>query len=78
MLVDISLLSEDFKRLIGGSDGGGLDRLVQFIGTLSVSGTAQQTWCLRAISQCFMDGVDLRTYEDVTRLTRSYAHAINF
>lgn len=76
ILVDVSLLSEDFKRALSGEAG--LDRLVQFIGRLSLSPGNNKTWCLLAMTYKFMDGVDLQSYEEVVRITRPYAKAINF
>ncbi|VDD75199.1 unnamed protein product [Mesocestoides corti] len=76
VLVDVSLLSEGFKRILAGDSG--QDRLIQFIGALSVCSTNRKVWMLRAVAHSFMDGVDLRAYEEVVRLTRPYAHAINF
>nr|CDS32841.1 expressed protein [Hymenolepis microstoma] len=76
ILVDVSLLSEDFKHALSGEVG--LDRLVQFIGRLSLSPGDKKTWCLLAMTYKFMDGVDLRSYEEVVRITRPYAKAINF
>lgn len=76
VLVDVSLLSEDAKRALARE--GGLHRLVQFIGILSLAPTGGKTWVLRAQTCTFMDGVDLSSYEEVVRLTRPYAKAINF
>ncbi|VDO04707.1 unnamed protein product [Rodentolepis nana] len=76
ILVDVSMLSEDFKRALSGEAG--LDRLVQFIGRLSLSPGNKKTWCLLAMAYKFMDGVNLQSYKEVVRITRPYAKAINF
>lgn len=76
ILVDVSLLSEEFKRSL--TVDAGLERLVQFIGSLSLSPGNKKIWCLRALTHAFMDGVDMKSYEEVVRITRSYAQTINF
>ncbi|KAL5113052.1 hypothetical protein TcWFU_010093 [Taenia crassiceps] len=76
ILVDVSLLPGDFKRSL--TVDAGLNRLVQFIGSLSLSPSNKKNWRLQALVHTFMDGVDMRSYGEVVRITRSYAQAINF
>ncbi|KAH9287089.1 hypothetical protein ECG_01623 [Echinococcus granulosus] len=76
ILVDVSLLSGDFKRSL--TVDAGLKRLVQFIGSLLLSPNSRKNWSLRALTHTFMDGVDMRSYGEVVRITRPYAQAINF
>ncbi|VDM32679.1 unnamed protein product [Hydatigera taeniaeformis] len=76
MLVDVSLLPGDFKRSL--TVDAGLSRLIQFIGTLSLCPSNENIWRLRALTHTFMDGVDMRSYGEVVRITRPYAQDINF
>lgn len=76
ILVDVSLLSEQFKQALSGEAG--QDRLVQFIGRLSLSPVNKKTWCLSAMTFKFMDGIDVQSYEEVVQITRPYAKALNF
>ncbi|VDK24126.1 unnamed protein product [Taenia asiatica] len=76
ILVDVSLLPGDFKRSL--TVDAGLNRLVQFIGSLSLSSGNKKNWRLQALAHTFMDGVDMRSYGEVVRITRPYAQAINF
>ncbi|CAH8520392.1 unnamed protein product [Schistosoma turkestanicum] len=70
VIVDVKYLSENQKQCL--SNHSANERLIQFIGELSISLKDGKHYHLTAFSFTFMDGVSLDLYRTVTKITRSY------
>ncbi|CAH8590889.1 unnamed protein product [Schistosoma rodhaini] len=69
VIVNVKYLTENQKQCFSTQTAN--ERLIQFIGELSVSDDRKR-YHLTAFSFTFMDGVSLDLYRTVTKITRSY------
>ncbi|KAK4470407.1 hypothetical protein MN116_005964 [Schistosoma mekongi] len=70
VFVDVKYLAENQKQCFSNQSAN--ERMIQFIGELSISLKDRRHYQLTAFSFTFMDGVNLDIYKTVTKITRKY------